>query len=252
LSKKTNSPEEYASDLLSPTVALFKSLGLDLREIQQIVAYAYNKVGNFKGYKKIERSSGIADAINSDIVSKWIRSINFLDKQGQPKILALKGKNSFYSLVRAVDPNCDPLHVLNILMRYKTVEKVNGKNNYKLKVPFYKSDSGDHILINTATSFLWDANKTIFHLLKRRLNKGREDPFWFRVKVDNLAKKDIEKFMAFMRERVMLFLYEADDWLEAHRAKGRVGGGRTVKRVGLGIFSFANDFLDLDKIKNPR
>jgi hypothetical protein len=247
LSKKTNNPEEYASDLLSPAVAFFKSLEMDLQQIQQIVAHAYNKVGNFKDYKKIDHSGNL-NLVCAGVVSKWIRSTLFLDTKGQPKVLPLKGGNSFLSLVRAVDANCDAMQVLRVLMRYKTVEKIDGQNRYKLKAEYSKTNSDDRISINAATAFLWDANKTISYLLKRRVGKEIGDPFWFKAQIPYLTKKETIKFMTFMRERTMLFILEADDWLEARRKKSRTSGGSTMQRVGLGIFTFANSHLDSTKI----
>jgi hypothetical protein len=252
LSTKTKDSQNYACDLLSPTIAFFKSLGMDLQQIQQTVSHTYSKVGNFKDYKKIDHSADNLDVISGEVVSKWIRSSFFLDRQGQPKVLPLKGKTSFFSLARAVDESCDPMELLNILIRYKTIEKINGKNSYKLKAQYFKTNSNDRISINSATSFLWDVNKTIFHLLKRRVNKGKRDPFWFQAHIDCLAKKDIEKFVTFMRERTMLFILEADDWLEAHRTKRRTGNQKAVQRVGLGIFTFANSYLDAKKVNIPR
>jgi hypothetical protein len=250
LNTKTEESENYACDLLSPTVAFFKALGMDLQQIQNIVSHTYSKVGNFKDYKKIDHSPDNLDVIGADVVSKWTRSSIFLDSQGQPKVLPLKGKNSFFSLVRAVDQTCDPMELLNILTRYKTIEKINNKNHYKLKVQYSKTNSDNRISINSTTSFLWDVNKTIFHLLKRRVNKGKKDPFWLQAHIDCLAKKDIEKFMTFMRERTMLFILEADDWLEAHRTKKKTDNRKAVQRVGLGIFTFANSYLDATKVNN--
>jgi hypothetical protein len=64
-----------------------------------------------------------------------------------------------------------------------------------------------------------------------------------------LTKQDTEKFMVFMRERIMLFLYETEDWLEAHRATRASNNKTALQRVGLGVFAFSNDRLDLRKIK---
>jgi hypothetical protein len=250
LIKKRNSSKSYASDLLFPAVALFKSLGMNLQQIQQIVAYTYEKVGNFEGYKKIDQSADNFDTINGDVVSKWIRSHKFLDSRGNPKVLPFKGKNSFSSLVHLVDKKCDPLRILRILVRYKTIKKIRGTSNYQLNIHYYKTNSDDRILINSATSFLWDANKTIFDLLKYTAHK-QHNPFWFRAEIDCLAKKDIAKFMTFMRERTTVFMLEADDWLEAHRTKKRTTGVKTVQRVGLGLFTFVNNPLDPRKIKPP-
>jgi hypothetical protein len=252
LNKKRSSFKNYACDLLSPTIAFYKSLGMDLQQIQQIVSRAYDEVGNFKNYKKIDHSADSLDVISGDAVSKWTRNPLFLDSQGQPKVLPLKGKTSFFSLARAVDKNCDPMNVLNILIRYGTVKKINGGNSYKLKAQYCKTNSDNRISINSATSFLWDVNKSIIHLLKRRVSEGKKDPFWFRAHIDCLSKKDIEKFMTFMRERTMLFILEADDWLEAHRTKRRTGNQKAVQRVGLGIFTFANSYLDAKKVNIPR
>jgi hypothetical protein len=249
LSNKKSSSENYACDLLSPAIALFKALGMDLPQIQQIVSDAYDYVADFKGYKKIDFGVDILSAVGVDVVTTWAKSAPFLDSQGQPRVLPLRGKNSFFSLVHAVDTNFDPMQILHTLVRYKTIEKVRGENKYKLIAQYYNTDSDNRILIDSAVSFLWDANKTIANRLKHRKIKEKKDPFWFRVETDNLTKKDMEKFMVFMRERIMLFLYETEDWLQAHGTKRVSGDKKVVQRVGLGVFAFANPRLNTRKIK---
>jgi hypothetical protein len=116
LNNKRSSSENYACDLISPAVALFKSLSMDLSKIQQLVSYAYDSVENFKAYKKFDLGFVTLSAVGGDVVTKWTKSAPFLDSQGQPRILPLKGKNGFISLVHLVDASVDPMQMLRTLV----------------------------------------------------------------------------------------------------------------------------------------
>jgi len=51
-----------------------------------------------------------------------------------------------------------------------------------------------------------------------------------------MSKPNAKKFVEFAKQRSLLFLFEMDDWLQAH-ASVKVFGSKKRIRVGLGLFS---------------
>jgi len=84
--------------------------------------------------------------------------------------------------------------------------------------------------------FLNDASSTLTHTLKNTSTSAGPDLFWRTVESVQLSKPNAKKFVEFAKQRSLLFLFEMDDWLQAH-ASLQVHNNKKKIRVGLGLFS---------------
>jgi hypothetical protein len=168
-------------------------------------------------------------------VARWTCDKCFLDTQGRPKPLKFKGKNSLTALIRGTVPGSDPLKVLAVLKRFKTIRPIKG-GQYELIKPFFMSATSESLALEPTVNFLTDATTTLSQILTRTKQSRDPDAFWRNVDNPRLSAKAAKQFLAFIRERSLTFLEELDDWLEAHSHREEKSN-KKYHRVGLGIFS---------------
>jgi hypothetical protein len=84
--------------------------------------------------------------------------------------------------------------------------------------------------------FLNDASSTLTHTLKNTRASEGPDLFWRTVESVQISKPNAKRFVEFARQRSLLFLFEMDDWLQAH-VSVKAHSSRKKIRVGLGLFS---------------
>jgi hypothetical protein len=224
--------------LLSPVVALLKAAGLDLNEA--VGALQTTWAGKSTGHNglKIDRLGDPAAC--ASVVSKWIRSPDYVDDQGNPRILSMTGKRGFVALVGIAAPNVDPHVALKTLLRYGNVTK-NRKGKIRLLQTFLKICTDNRIAYEPSASFLADAADTVGASIgANRGPSGSGRIFWRAAETARLPPRKIASYLSYANRRSLAFLLEMDDWLEANSKKSKGGEGHAAKRVGLGIFAICS------------
>jgi len=219
--------------LLLPIVILLRMSGLTKETIEKGLASAYKRASKSIKGRKIKH---IDSTRYPDVVSCWTHDKRFLDAKGRPRPLKLNGKSGFTTLVRHAAPNADPIDVLTVLKRFKTISLTKG-GEYKLLKPFFISTTKESVAIEPVVHFLNDATTTLSRILTRTKNSRKPEVFWRNVDNPKLSMATAKKFLDFTSERSLTFLEELDDWLEAHSESDTTSVKTRHHRVGLGIFS---------------
>jgi hypothetical protein len=223
--------------LLHPIAAFLRKAGLNRAESLECFTAAFARSLTAKSSRSIEeigRTTGYAD-----VVTFWSRNKEFLDQNGRPRALPLKGPNSFSRLVHVAARGLDPQMALGVLTDYGNVRK-NRYGKYELIKPFFVVSSRTKMALEPASAFLTDASLTLSKILRRARDSRDPELFWRKVESTRISDADAEEFNAFASERSLLFLEELEDWLEAHGKSAPKRSGRS-RRVGLGVFLIHSD-----------
>lgn len=224
---------DQAVSLLYPIAAFFHREGMNRPQSLAALAAAIDDVRKPAG-KRLEHIG--APAYYADLIAAWTRERKFLDSQGRPRPLTLSGTNGFTALARTARVGGDPKQLLNVLIRYRNVRRLNN-GTFKLVSPFFRASAGSKVAFEPIAYFLDDAASALTHLLKNSGRQGNSNHFWRKVESARISRRDARKFVEFAMDRSLLFFEEMDDWLQAH-SDGRIrSGGSKQLRVGLGLFS---------------
>lgn len=171
------------------------------------------------------------------VISGWLRDAQFNDKQGDPAVLPLEGKNSFAELVKAYSGDMPARAILDELVRVKAVELTD--SSVKLLTHAYVPADGEeeklHIL-GTDVALLID---TIDHNLE---NIEEKPHFQRKVAYDNLPEEILPELRELSSEKAQALLEELDRHLVKHdRDSNPESKGSGRKRAGLGIYYFEED-----------
>ena len=232
---KTQISPRRAEALLFPIAALLRAGGLSKRSAIQRLAAAFDRTDNLSGARRLEHIG--RSVLYTDIVARWRHDPRFLDPMGRPRTLSIKGKNQFGTLVREIDPTCDPRRVMTVLMRFGNVRRASNAN-YKLVRPLFFSSTDRAVAFEPIAYFLSDASSTLGHILRRTHRTRGPELFWRTVECTGLSAESAREFVAFANERGQEFLEEVDEWLEARaRREVRPRQRQRLRRIGLGLFS---------------
>ncbi len=230
--RKTAIGRKQATSLLYPIAAFLSSGGMNNAESLATFAAVSEYVGRSEGKPALEHIG--ASMCYLDLIATWSRERKFLDSHGRPRPLPLSGTNGFAALVRSTGARQDPKKLLEVLMRYKNVRRLSD-GRFRLVSPLFRASAGPRVAFEPIAYFLSDVTSTLTHILKNA-SDSKPDLFWRAVESVRISKPDARKFMAFAKERSLLFLEELDDWLEAHERSG-TRTSRNQLRIGLGLFS---------------
>lgn len=237
--QRTVIDSKRATMLLFPLAAFLRAGGLSQEEAQASFAAAFEKAlrtPNARRFDHIGHPTRYAD-----IVALWARDARFLDRNGRPRLLALRGKSGFNAMVREASPNSKPDDVLAVFLRYGNVRKTK-EGRYELVRPFFFSSRQKSMAFEPMAYFLSDASTTLGRILRRTSRTHCPEVFWRKVESDHLSDAHAERFIEFLRDRSLTFLEEIDDWLEAHRTtRKKRGRNSLVRRTGLGLFSIYSE-----------
>jgi hypothetical protein len=241
---RTRIDHKRAQALLFPIAAFLLAGGLGKKKAQQSFERAIKEAQTFVGGRRIDHIGHPTHY--ADIVARWAHDKRFVEDNGRPRLLELRGKNSFSSLVHGIGRSLHPESVLTVLTRYGNVRKTKA-GRYALVRPFFFTSTDRTMAFEPIAYFLADASSTLSRILKRTKRTRGPELFWRKVESIGLSERAAKSFTAFARDRSLDFLEELDDWLEARRAsESGKGGPGLLRRVGLGLFSIQSD------IETPR
>lgn len=222
-----------AVSLLHPIAAFFSSGGMSRAQSLAALTAAIDDVRKAEGKRKLEHIGG--GTCYLDVIAAWTRQRRFLDSRGRPRSLPLSGSNGFAALVRSAAAGRNPEEVLRVLMRFRNVRRLSS-GRFQLVSPLFRASAGRRMAFEPIACFLNDATSTLTHTLKNTSASASPDLFWRTVESIQMSKPNAKRFVEFAKQRSLLFLFEMDDWLQAH-ASPKVLGSKKRIRVGLGLFS---------------
>jgi len=240
---QTKIDRRRAQALLFPIAAFLLAGGLGRKKAQESFESAIQQAQSIVGGRRIDHIGHPTHY--ADIVARWAHDRRFVNDKGHPRLLELRGKHGFVSLVRGVSRTLDPEAVLSVLTRYGNVRRTK-VGRYVLIRPFFFTSTQRSMAFEPMAYFLADASSTLGRILKRTKRSRGPELFWRKVECTGLSEKAVKGFTAFARDRSFEFLEELDDWLEARRASQLGKSGAACRRVGLGLFTIHSD------IETPR
>lgn len=170
------------------------------------------------------------------VVNAWLNDESFLDSDGQPAVLAFRGKEpSFEQLVQRYSGDMSSFAMLDEMRRIKLVETLED-NSVRLLSAVYIPDSEDEAqlqLLGTDVSLLV---MTINHNLTVSPN---ERYYQRKVSYNNLPEEVLPAFRAFVRKDSHELLLRFNQWLYEHDRDSNPkvqGSGRM--QAGVGIYYF--------------
>lgn len=225
--------QNRAVSLLYPIAAFFSSGGMSRAQSLAALTTAIDDVRKAEGRRKLEPIG--AGTCYLDVIAAWTRQRKFLDPRGRPRPLPFSGANGFAALVRSAAAGRNPEEVLRVLLRFRNVRRLsNGR--IQLVSSLFRASAGPRMAFEPIACFLNDASSTLTHTLKDTRASAGPDLFWRTVESAQISKANAKRFVEFARQRSLLFLFEMDDWLQAH-ASMKIHSSKKKTRVGLGLFS---------------
>jgi hypothetical protein len=190
----------------------------------------------------------------SHILTMWFSDPLYLDREGAPIRLLFQGAApSLHALIRRIDPSLKAEEVLRYLLRTKAVQRIGSRYAPRSRVLSLRGSQGPDSFRNLRS--LVGILRTLEHNMKPK----SEVPSWFEYFAENprfpvSARGAFDKHLD---ELGMEFLHALDT--EMHRRELRRQPGERTVRMGVGIYRFEDDELDLqagEKItvarKSPR
>lgn len=218
--------------LLAPVAVLVRAGGVTPVAARRAFAEALQSVAKTSIPRRLEKI-GYSTAY-ANIVTTWTRDPRFLDQHGRPRLLPIRGRNSFSSLVRVAAPGARVQDALDVLERYGNIDQTSHTGIRLIRTYFFAAND-QALALEPMAYFLADAGSTFEKILARPPKSKAPKFFWRKVEVDSLSPKAAVQFQKFMQHRTLTFLEEVDDWLAAHATSSK---RRNAGRVGMGLFTF--------------
>ncbi len=175
----------------------------------------------------------------TEIVDRWLRDPAYLNAVGKPKDIPLHGKISVEALVKVASVSGAPRKAVKLMEEFGAIQKTS-KGTYRLVRRYTYYTIPEALPYEPNVEFLIDAVAAATRGLG---GKQKQSLFWLRAQNGDLPKRHIADFLAYVRQRGLVFLQEVDDWLEQH-AEARSTSMSTSKkfgRLGIGLFPICAD-----------
>lgn len=208
--------------------------GLTRKEVQRLVAEA-----------GATRAPGNAHVNRAErVLTAWTRDADFLDAQGQPRVLDLNGgEASFAALVRRYSGDMPVRAVLDELLRVGAVSRHGDDGLRLVQRAFVPAGQADKIeLLGTEVA---DLMRTIDH----NIEYGDADPLFQRhVMYHQMPQSLIAEFRKISATQAMALLVRLDRWLAAKFAESKAAPKthEPLVRLGMGIH-YVEELQDLTK-----
>jgi hypothetical protein len=222
-----------AAALLYPIAAFFNRGGMSRAQSLAALTTAIEDVRRAEGKRKLEHIG--AGTCYLDVIAAWTRQRKFLDPRGRPRSLPISGANGFGVLFGSAASGRNPEEVLRVLIRFRNVRRLS-TGHVQLVSPLFRASAGPRMAFEPIACFLNDASSTLTHTLKKTGASAGPDLFWRTVESVQISRPNAKRFVEFAKQRSLLFLFEMDDWLQAH-ADVKSHSSKKKIRVGLGLFS---------------
>jgi hypothetical protein len=182
------------------------------------------------------------------VLTAWTRDADFLDEQGQPRVLELNDSaSSFAALVRRYSGDMPVRAVLDELLRVGTVGRLPDGRLQLLRSAFLPRGAADKI------EHLGSDVADLVHTIDHNIDHGDVDPrFQRRVIYHDMPIGVANEFRKLSTTQAMALLVKLDRWLankEAELASAPSSNEPRV-RLGLGIYYFEQGHEPLTTAKD--
>jgi hypothetical protein len=164
------------------------------------------------------------------VLSAWFTDADFVDKSGQPRLLAVSGENpSFESLCSRYSGDVPVTTMLKELRHVGAVaEEKDGR--VVAKTRYYMPELTDPGQVLRSGSVLEDVGRTVAH----NLHRGSDEASRFEGRATNteVPAEAVQEFREFVEKEGQAFLEKVDAWLTDHEDSE---AGECV-RLGLGTY----------------
>ena len=166
------------------------------------------------------------------VLSGWHQDADFLDQDGNPKILPRNGDGAcFETLCRRYAGDIPTITMIKELKRVSAVAEDDDQRLTVLR-RYYMPAQFDTQWVVNAGSIYEDLGVNInFNLAADPDGPSR---FLGRASDDDIAANAVPEFREFVEEHGQPFIEMVDDWLTEHRSNGSDDGKRV--RLGIGMF----------------
>jgi hypothetical protein len=223
---------------LARHIWLLRRAGIESGPIEREVA---RSIRQCVGIRKLPVSA-TDDRLYARILALWRHECAYLDDRGVPRALRFEGRSpTFRSMVRAAAPRADASKVLSALQRYGLVSRsAHGFVRLTADDPFpYGVGPGPELaLSHVALEALTD---TCYSNLRARQRPDKSPRIQRTVYTDYVDHRHRRAYEEFLNESARAFLTMHETWLMRHEVKSPNSRGKTLTRVGVGLFAIRDD-----------
>jgi len=227
--------------LLRPQIRFLRFAGVTLEEFAEIVDSEFRRSDPRLQLGRLERVTVALANHCGILIANWKTLAEFLDRNGYPQSLALRGRNSFTELAQRSAPSVPMQTLLALLQRFGVTRKTpSGRIRLTSKVFNCTHPTGRAIAIEPSLGFLIDAAHVLVDQIDRKSSR-KQGPmrYWREVEDARIPAELRAQFIEFSKRRVMTLMEEIEDWLDEHKILAGPGKRRKLVRVGIGLFAIA-------------
>jgi hypothetical protein len=228
--RKPIASEREAVELLAPILGFLARSGITDKDLRRHINRAILLASRQRRGPAVYRIE--TGTLSADLLHRWMRNPKYLNQNGRPIDLPLRGETSLTSLIQENSIVCPPAKVVEFLIRFRNVRRTkDGKFRLLRRSLNYKIPN--QLPFEPNYEFLVDAARSC----TRGIGSDAKSPevFWQRADSLKLTTSQTKAFLEFAETRGMLFMHEINDWLDQHGTKAplvRRGGFK----VGVGLF----------------
>lgn len=202
--------------------------GLNLKEVRRVSTAEDDALLETKG--PVNRAK--------QVVSGWLRDEDFIDEEGKPKVLPLKGGVAcFEELVMRYSGNITSRAILDELLRVGAVLKTE-EDTLELVQEGLIPKKSEQDMVDIITQHNSDLMNTGLYNLTHEKDAAR---FQRQVAYTNVPESVIEEFRLYSSEKSLELLKDFDRWLAEKSKEENVDPNEETGRVGVGVYYFRNE-----------
>lgn len=220
-------------------VRVLARCGCSPRDIARAFLQACDRIPKRLVHRDGRASRELSDA--SHILTVWFSDPLYLDRQGTPMRLPLQGNApSLQALVGRIDPRLSVVDVLRYLLRMKAVRRIGTRYAPRSRALSLRGSRGPASFRNLRS--LVGILRTLEHNMKPKSQVSS----WFEYFAENpqFPSNARKAFDASLDRLGMEFLHAID--ADMHRRESKARPGEPRIRMGVGIYRFEDDELDLE------
>ncbi|MDH5231882.1 MAG: DUF6502 family protein [Gammaproteobacteria bacterium] len=202
--------------------------GLHLKEVKRVSQEDENEVVVPKG--PINRAN--------QVIGGWLSDKDFLDEQGQPRVLCLKdSEHCFDELVRRYSGDLTARAILDELERVGAVTRID-KQTIRLVQHGFIPEKSEMETFKIVATHASDLLETGVHNIEHSPEQAR---FQRQVTYVDVPESVMEAFRLYSREKSDELLRDFNTWLASNCKKTEQNEHEKTGRVGVGIYYFKDN-----------
>ena len=173
------------------------------------------------------------------VISGWLRDPDFVDENGNPKSLPLRGEcGSFAELVARYSGDITARTILDELIRVGAVSRLADKRVVLNHYGYIPEDSEPE-KIDVLAKHVSDLLNTTVHNIN--CPNRRDTRFQRQVTYSDIPESVVDEFRQLSHEKSLALLLELNQWLANQKQTIKARPGEPNGRVGVGIYYFENE-----------